>query len=160
MRHLGRIVLFVATIKKFLVNLKRHERALFDALVQEWTNRYLTKQGQVVFSVGKPTESVRTSEVLGSDLFFLVEQFKDNPHVTGMTSYQLLLRLLPEQCSFEQNSDTGEPRVSIKPNTKAPSDSLQNPSDPEASYDGHKGKATRSRWPRPTLETKLISPFP
>ncbi|RTZ96098.1 MAG: hypothetical protein DSY90_11635 [Deltaproteobacteria bacterium] len=32
MRHLGRIGLFVKTIKKFLRNLKRHHRTLFDSL--------------------------------------------------------------------------------------------------------------------------------
>jgi hypothetical protein len=140
MRHLGRIGLFVATIRKFLVNLKRHQRALLDALGQEWTNRYLTKQGQAVFSMVKPTESVRTLEVLGNDLFFLVEQFKSNPHVTGMSSYQLLVRLLREQCRVEQDPEAKGPMVSIKPNKEVPSDSLQNPSDPDASYDGHKGK--------------------
>lgn len=140
MRHLGRIGLFVATIRKFLVNLKRHERALFDALGQQWTNRYLTKQGQAVFSMVKPSESVRALEVLGNDLFFLVEQFKSNPHVSGMSSYQLLVRLLREQCRVEPNAEAGEPKVLIKPNKEVPSDSLQNPSDPDASYDGHKGK--------------------
>jgi hypothetical protein len=140
MRHLGRIGLFVATIRKFLVNLKRHHKDLFEALDQELTNRYLTKQGQVVFSMVKPSESVRTLEVLGNDLFSLVEQFTSNPHVSGMSSYQLLVRLLREQCRVEPRAGTGEPKVSIKPNKEVPSDSLQNPSDPDASYDGHKGQ--------------------
>ena len=140
MRHLGRIGLFVATIRKFLVNLKRHQRALFDALGQEWTDRYLTKQGQAVFSMVKPSESVRTLEVLGNDVFFLVEQFKSNPQITGMSSYQLLVRLLREQCRVEQDPETKGPKVSVKSNKEVPSDSLQNPSDPDASYDGHKGQ--------------------
>jgi hypothetical protein len=140
MRHLGRLGLFVATIRKFLVNLKRHHKDLFEALGQEFKNRYLTKQGQAVFSMVKPSESARTLEVSGNDLFFLVEQFKSNPHVSGMSSYQLLVRLLREQCRVEPKAGTGEPKVSIKPNKEVPSDSLQNPSDPDASYDGHKGK--------------------
>ena len=123
-----------------MVNLKRHQRAVFDALGQEWANRYLTKQGQAVFSMVKPSESVRTLEVLGNDLFFLVERFKSDPHVTGMSSYQLLVRLLREQCRVEQDPETKGPTVSIKPNKEIPSDSLQNPSDPDASYDGHKGQ--------------------
>ena len=52
-----------------------------------------------------------------------------------MSSYKLLLRLLKEQCIVEENA-----RVFIKPNRDVPSDSLQNPSDPDATYDGHKGK--------------------
>jgi hypothetical protein len=140
MRHLGRIGLFVATLRKFLVNLKRHERVLFDALTPEWTNRYMSKQGQAIFSMVKPTESVRTLEVLGQDLFFLIEQFKANPRVSGMSSYQLLVRVLREQCTVEQDPEAKGPKVSIKPNKEVPSDSLQNPSDPDASYDGHKGQ--------------------
>ena len=57
-----------------------------------------------------------------------------------MSSYQLLVRLLKEQCCVEQDAETQVQRVLIKPNKEVPSDSLQNPSDPEASYDGHKGQ--------------------
>jgi len=140
MRHLGRIGLFCRTIKKFLVNLKRHHKDLFEALGKEWTDRYLSKQGEGVFSMVKPSESIRTLEALGADLFFLIERFKDNEPITGMSSYQLMVRLFKEQCYVEQEVETHAKRVSIKPNKEVPSDSLQNPSDPEASYDGHKGK--------------------
>ena len=140
MRHLGRMGLFCHTIKKFLVNLKRHHKDLFEALGKELTDRYLSKQGEGVFSMVKPSESIRTLEALGADLFFLIERFKDNEPITGMSSYQLMVRLLKEQCYVEQDAETHVQRVSIKPNKEVPSDSLQNPSDPEASYDGHKGK--------------------
>ena len=46
----------------------------------------------------KPSESMRTLETLGADLFFLIEHFKENEPITGMSSYQLLVRLLKEQC--------------------------------------------------------------
>ena len=140
MRHLGRIGLFCRTIKKFLVNLKRHHKGLFEGLDKAITDRYLSKQGEGVFSLVKPSESIRTLEVLGADLFLLIERFKENELITGMSSYQLLVRLLKEQCSVEQDAETQVQRVSIKPNKEVASDSLQNPSDPEASYDGHKGQ--------------------
>ena len=140
MRHLGRIGLFGNTIKKFLVNLKRHHKDLFEALDQEVTDRYLSKRGEAVFSMVKPSESMRTLETLGADLFFLIARFKENESIIGMSSYQLLVRLLKEQCHVEQDAETQVQRVSIKSNKEVPSDSLQNPSDPEASYDGHKGK--------------------
>jgi len=140
MRHLGRIGLFCRTIKKFLINLKRHHKELFEALGQEFTDRYLSKKGEAVFSMVKPSESIRTLEALGADLFFLIEHFKENEPITGMSSYQLMVRLLKEQCHVEQDAETQAQRVSIKPNKEVPSDSLQNPSDPDASYDGHKGQ--------------------
>jgi hypothetical protein len=135
MRHLGRIGLFVKTIKKFLLNLKRHHREIFSFLEKERTDRYLLKKEESVFSMVKPSESAKTLEVLGNDLFFFIEQYKANAAITSMSSYKLLTRLLKEQCIVEENT-----RVSVKPNRDVPSDSLQNPSDPDATYDGHKGK--------------------
>jgi hypothetical protein len=140
MRHLGRIGLFRHTIKKFLINVKRHHKDLFEALDKGLTDRYVSKQGEAVFSLVKPSESIGTLEILGADLFFLIERFKDHGQITAMSSYQLMIRLLKEQCHLEQDSQTQVQRVSIKPNPEVPSDSLQNPSDPEASYDGHKGQ--------------------
>jgi hypothetical protein len=140
MRHLGRIGLFVHTIRTFLVNLKRHHRELFDGLGQEFTDRYVTKQGQGVFSLVKPSESMRTLEVLGKDLFSLTEQFKSHSEVAKMSSFGLLVRLLGEQCHVEPQAEGEAPRVLIKANKEVASDSLQNPSDPDAGYDGHKGK--------------------
>ena len=139
MRHLGRLGLFVKTIKKFLVNLKRHHKDLYESLETAITDRYMTKQGDAVFSMVKPSESIKTLATLANDVFTLVERFRGNEPVTTMNSYQLLARLLKEQCIVER-VDTHTTQVSVKANKDVPSDSLQNPSDPDAGYDGHKGK--------------------
>ncbi len=140
MRHLGRIGLFVKTIKKFLANLKRRHKSLFCSLDKVLIDRYCTKSGESSFSFVKPSESSRTLQQLGEDLFFLTERFRSHGKVSGMSSYQLLARLLKEQCVIEENPDTGSKKVKIRPNKEISSDSLQNPSDPDAGYDGHKGK--------------------
>jgi len=139
MRHLGRLGLFVKTIKKFLVNLKRHHKDLYESLETTITDRYMTKQGDAVFSMVKPSESINTLATLANDVFTLVERFSGNEPITSMNSYQLLARLLKEQCIVER-VDKHVSQVSIKANKDVPSDSLQNPSDPDAGYDGHKGK--------------------
>jgi hypothetical protein len=139
MRHLGRLGLFVKTIKKFLVNLKRHHKDLFESLDKALVDCYMTKQGEAVFSMVKPSESINTLAKLADDLFILVERFTGNEPVTSMNSYQLLARLLKEQCIVER-VDTHTTQVLVKANKDVPSDSLQNPSDPDAGYDGHKGK--------------------
>ena len=138
MRHLGRIGLFVRTIRKFLVNLKRHHRELFSELPEELSERYMKGQGEGVFALVKPSESQRTLQSLGTDLFFLVERFRRIDGVVSMSSYQLLVRLLKEQCTVED--DGGGKRVSVKSNKEVGSDSLQSPTDPDAGYSGHKGK--------------------
>ncbi len=139
MRHLGRLGLFVKTIKKFLVNLKRHHKDLYESLETAITDRYMTKQGDAVFSMVRPSESINTLRTLANDVFSLVERFRGNEPITTMNTYQLLVRLLKEQCIVER-VDTHTTLVSVKANKDVPSDSLQNPSDPDAGYDGHKGK--------------------
>jgi len=135
MAHLGRIRLFVKTIRKFLVNLKRHHAEQYEAL-GDVALRYEEKNDGR-FAV-KPSESSRTLQEVGNDCFLLVERFKDQDAVVSMTSYQLLLRLFGEQCVLQKTDAATS--VVIKPNKEVPSDSLQNPSDPDAGYCGHKGK--------------------
>ena len=145
MRHLGRIRLFAATITKFLNNLKRHHKALFTELPEEMKERYLAKSAESVFSLVKPSDSSRTLEGLANDLFSLVERFNSASGVTNMTSYALLVRLLSEQCSVAEDKETKKRSVAVKPNRDIASDSLQNPSDADASYDGHKGKGYQAQ---------------
>lgn len=136
MRHLGRIGLFAATIRRFLVNLRRQHRERFEELGEEFTNRYVSK-GDGVFSLVKPSEAVRKLEALGQDLLDLVERFKDDETVRQMSSYQLLVRLLREQCVVTPQD--GGPQVTLKSSEDISSDSLQG-SDADATYSGHKGK--------------------
>lgn len=135
MAHLGRIRLFVKTIRKFLTNLKRHHAGLYEAL-GDVAARY-DERNDGRFAV-KPSESSRTLGEVGGDCFLLVERFKGNEAVAAMSSYQLLVRLFNEQCVIEKAD--GGAVVVAKPNKDVPSDSLQNPSDPDAGYCGHKGK--------------------
>jgi hypothetical protein len=154
MRHLGRIGLFVRAIKTFLLNLKRHHEELFAVLAKEMTEKYLSKSGESLFSMVKPSESERTLAALGDDLFFLAERFRGEEAVAGMSSYKVLVRVLREQCTVEENAETKGKAVRIKPNKEIASDSLQNPSDPDATYCGHKGQGYQAQ----VMETYCPAP--
>nr|WP_321464948.1 transposase [uncultured Desulfobulbus sp.] len=141
MRNLGRIGLFTKTIKKFLVNLKRHHREHFDQLNTELTQRYLSKSQASLFAMVKPTESTRTLDQLAADVLLLTERFAAVDEVSTMQSFKLLSRLFAEQCVIEEDTtaDSGKKAVA-RPNKEVPSDSLQNPSDADAGYSSHKGQ--------------------
>ncbi|MEI7935040.1 MAG: transposase, partial [Chlorobiaceae bacterium] len=64
---------------------------------------------------------------------------KEHSDVIDMASYKHLVRLFTEQCIVEK-AENKTPRVVIKANKDVSSSSLQNPSDPDAGYCGHKGK--------------------
>jgi hypothetical protein len=138
MRKLGRITIFSQTIAKFLVNLKRHHRQLFDNIDATVSERYVAKNAQTAFSMVKPSESEKTLKIVSADLFDLIEQFKDYPAVSLMHSYKLMQRVLAEQCNLE--NDKAGKKVTLKKPSEIASDSLQNPSDPDATYSGHKGQ--------------------
>jgi len=141
MRNLGRIGLFVKTIKKFLVNLKRHHRELFDQLDQQITERYLRKSPTSLFAMVKPTESTRTLDQLAEDVLALIERFTSMPEVGTMQSFKLLTRLFEEQCVIKEDTTAALGQKAVaRPNKDVPSDSLQNPSDPDAGYSSHKGQ--------------------
>jgi hypothetical protein len=55
-----------------------------------------------------------------------------------MRSYKQLERILNDQCNVQPSEDG--PSVMVKRPKEIPSDSLQNPSDPDATYSGHKGQ--------------------
>jgi hypothetical protein len=143
MRRLGRIGLFVKTIKKFLINLKRQHRGHFDQLDSNLINRYLSKSQDSLFAMVKPTDSVKTLDQLAEDVQILTERFAASPGISDMSSFRLLVRLFSEQCVVEEpDKDTPATagKATARPNKEVPSDSLQNPSDPDAGYSGHKGQ--------------------
>jgi len=137
MRRLGRIGIFSESIHKFLVNIKRSHPDLYEGIDKSVVDKYLSETALGCFSRVKPSESKKTLKDVSRDLFDLVQQFKGCPDVTGMYSYQLLERVLKEQCKLTDNKDNP---VEIKEPKEIASDSLQNPSDPDATYSGHKGQ--------------------
>jgi hypothetical protein len=139
MRKLGRITIFAHTIYKFLTNLKRHHRSLFDSIDRKVVDSYWGKKAMSAFSLVKPSQAAKTLKQVSEDLFSLIEQFKDHSSVGSMHSYKLMQRVLAEQCTIEPGDD-GIRKIVVKKPADIPSTSLQNPSDPDASYDGHKGQ--------------------
>jgi hypothetical protein len=139
MRRLGRITIFTKTTIKFLLNLKRHHRDRFDSIALELREQYLGKKAMASFSLVKPSESEKTLTMVADDLFDLVEMFKDEPEVCAMHSYKLMQRVLDDHCRIDPTPDAGR-QVFVKKPSEVPSDSLQNPSDPDATYSGHKGQ--------------------
>jgi len=137
MRRLGRIGIFSESIHKFLVNLKRGNQDQLDTIDEKVVDRYLSKNGLGCFSRVKPSESRKTLTEVSKDLFDLVQQFKGNQEVAAMYSYKLLERVLKDHCNLTNDKDNP---VELKKPKEIASDSLQNPSDPDATYSGHKGQ--------------------
>ena len=138
MRRLGRIGIFSKSIHSFLVNLKRKYPDCFQEVNSSIVDKYMSEKALSCFSLVKPSDAPKTLDGVSKDLFDLIELFKENDDVTSMYTYKQLERILKEQCNIEESDDDN--KVELKKPKEIPSDSLQNPSDPDATYSGHKGQ--------------------
>jgi len=128
----GRTRLMGVTIKRFLTQLKRHDRAGYDALPEAFRARYAPSQAKLFGDVARDRESRgRLRQEVAEDLRLLIERFADAARVCRRPTYQALVRVFGEQCEIVED------RIEMKAHTGG--DVTQNPSDPDATYDGHKG---------------------
>ena len=140
MARLGRIRILSKTLIRFLKNLKRQDIELFNKEISsEMIKKYLKKAEGSYFGQLKPSESERTLEVLAEEIYGLISTFSPEETVSQMSSLKLLLRVFDEHCDIK----TG--LIRIKAPKEVSSDSVQNPSDPDAGYDGYKGQGYQSQ---------------
>jgi len=138
MARLGRIGLFVKGIDRFLVNLKRHHVSAYGRIDPELIQRYHGEKAGQCFAGVKPTESKKILSDVASDLYRLVTQFASDRQVADTSSYKQLCRIVKDQCGVQSDGT-----IDVKAPKLIASDSLQNPSDPDAAYSGHKGQGYR-----------------
>ena len=129
MATFGRTKLMGVTIKRFLVQLKRHHADLYADLDQAMLARYAPSQAKLFGDFTGARAVLRQS--VAEDLLLLVSGFADDEKVRDRSSYQAMQRVLREQC------DVAEETVQLKKKTGG--EVMQNPSDRDATYDGHKG---------------------
>ena len=129
MATFGRTKLMGVTIKRFLTQLKRHHRDLHEALDDDFRVRYAPSQAKLFGDFTGSRSALR--QAVAQDLLRLVSRFANHEQITRRDSYKAMARVLHEQCDVEEET------VELKKKTGG--DVMQNPSDPDATYDGHKG---------------------
>jgi len=127
----GRSKLMGVTIKRFLTQLKRHHRAAYNALPNELSSRYAPSQAKIFGDFTGGRQQLR--QTVAEDLLFVVNRFAEDKAVAKRTSYRAMVRVLEEQC------EVSEDKTAVEVKAKTGGDVMQNPSDPDATYDGHKG---------------------
>jgi len=144
MRRLGRLGILTRCIHRFLVNLKRQHPELHAGLAPELVGRYGTKKALACFSQVKPSASEKTLAAVAQEGFALLTRFAERPQVSGMPSYRLLKRAINDHCEVKAAADAPA-EITVKPPREVSCQSLQNPSDPEAGYSGHKGQGYQAQ---------------
>ncbi len=128
----GRTRMMGVTVKRFLTQLKRHDRTAYDELDEALRQRYAPSVHKLFGGRGQDEESRRLQrQQVAEDMYALIRCFADHPEHAGRSTYKMLEQVFYEQCQVREEQIT---LVS-----KTGGDVVQNPSDPEATYDGHKG---------------------
>jgi hypothetical protein len=132
MASFGRTRLMAVTIKRFLAQVKRHQPADYDALPEELRRRYGVAQAQLLAKESKDAdERSKSRQQVAEDVRALIDRFADHAGLRDRASYLALVKVFNEQCEIVDE------RIQVRGKTGG--NCLQNPSDPEATYDGHKG---------------------
>jgi hypothetical protein len=132
MASFGRTKLMAVAIKRFLTQVIRHSRERYAALPAEFCRRYEPAESQL-FAGAKDAEArQRSRQQAAEDLCWIIDHFANCPDMTARPSYKALVTIFSQQCELSEG------KVVVK--AKTGGDCVQNPSDPGAGYDAHKGK--------------------
>ena len=128
----GRTQLMGVAVKRFLTQLLRHGQEAYSALPGELRARYAPSANHLFADTARDKESRRRlRQQVAEDMHALVQRFEGDKAHNDRTSYQHLRRVSLDQCEVR------EERVVIR--EKAGGRVMQNPSDPDATFDGKKG---------------------
>jgi hypothetical protein len=138
MARLTRLDLFVRTIEGFVTAFAKAFAGRIGALPQRLRERYLERSGGY-FADTTGRKSRGRLEAAARDVAWLVSRFQEDKEVGALASFGLLRRLFEEQCEVVHAPGADPVGVTV-PAEEVASTSLQNPSDPDATYSAHKGQ--------------------
>ena len=128
----GRTRLMGVAIKRFLTQVKRHNMKSYIVLPEELRKRYEPSTHQMFADVKKDKRSYRLlRQQVAEDMHYLVGRFEADDAWIKRNTYQMMIRIFNEQCEV-----VGD-KIEVRKNTGG--NVIQNSSDPDATYDGHKG---------------------
>jgi hypothetical protein len=135
MASFGRTKLMAVAIKRFLTQLKRHDPDAYAALPEDLRRRYQPAQARLCADAKDAEARARCRQQAAEDLRFVIDRFADRGDLANRSTYKALITIFDQQCEWSGD------KVVVK--AKTGGDCVQNPSDPDATYDGKKGPGSQ-----------------
>ena len=128
----GRTQLMGVAVRRFLSQVRRHDRAAYDALPEELRARYAPSE-QRLFGDTQRDQAARSQlrRQVAEDMYALIVRFSDDKLHNTRRAYLALTRVFEEQCDIQERKTVVKEKTGGRV--------MQNPSDPDATYDGKKG---------------------
>lgn len=134
MATFGRTRMMGVAIKRFLTQVIRHDPPAYEALDESMRKRYEPSQGKLFADTAKSKDGERYTKLRGQvaeDMHQLILTFENHERFKDATTFKSLVRIFHEQCELDGDK--------IQVRKKTGGRVIQNPSDEDATYDGHKG---------------------
>jgi hypothetical protein len=131
MATFGRTKLMAVAIKRFLTQLHRHDPTAYAALPDDLRRRYAPAQSRLFADAKDADTHARYRQQAAEDLHDLITRFADRPDHASRATYKAMVTIFGQQCELSGAT------VVVK--VKTGGDCVQNPSDLDATYSGHKG---------------------
>lgn len=151
MATFGRTRLMGVAIKGFLIPLRRLDEAAYLELPEDLRNRYEPSRNQLFGSWKKDEDWTVHRLTVAQEMYSLVTRFAKHKVLGALPSYQMMAVVFEQQCELKLD------KVEVR---KAPGgDIVVNPSDPDATLDGHKGSGYQVQLGEtcsPVNQTQLI----
>jgi hypothetical protein len=138
MASFGRTRLMGITIKRFLTQVKRHHPEDYQALPEPLRQRYAASPAKLFAQEGSsPEDRARTRQQVAEQLHELIVRFAEHSGLKNRSSYKAMVTVFEQQCELVES------KVQVR--TKTGGACVQNPSDLDATYDGHKGQGHKAQ---------------
>lgn len=148
MATFSRTRLMGVTIKRLLTQIKRHDSAAYDALPLELRDRYAPSV-HGMFADVKSSEARHTlRQQVAQDMYWLIQHFEDDSNHAGRSTFKMLVTVFEQQCELVDD------QIVIRKHTGG--DVIQNPSDPDATYDGKKGPGYQAQLTETSNENNEV----
>jgi len=132
MASFGRTRMMAVCNKRFLAQVQRHHAADFNALPADVRRRYAPSQAKLFAKGLSADQRAKSRQQVAEDMRDLLNRFADHAGLNRRPSYQALRTVFEQQCAIVED------KIVLK--AKTGGRCLQNPSDTDATYDGHKGQ--------------------
>jgi hypothetical protein len=139
MAKFGRTQLMSTAIKRFLTQLKRHDLVTYDELDAELRKRYEKSPYQLFGGKKKSDDDRQLLRIqIAKDMYELIVLFGENEGHNRRKTFTDLVLIFDQQCEITPSDDSNDEAI-IEIRKHPGGDVIQNPSDPDATYDGKKG---------------------
>lgn len=139
MRTLTRLGIVTEALGKFIRELVRHYPQYRTWIGTDQRERYLEMKAHGWSFRITPSEARVSLEQAGQDLGHLVALFAST-EAKALPSYQIMHRVLLEQFTMSPASNGAPAKLEVKAPDLIPSDGVQNPADPDASFNTRYGQ--------------------